>query len=483
LILVGKVLGFLREALISFRYGAGFVSDVYVLQDGVVNAINSVFANVLSSTFIPLYLGLRNPRERNRYISNIIAILSTIIILVISVCALFMEPILRVLVPGFYNIYDMSYVNFLMKIGVTQILLIFLENVLLALFQAHDLYLYTALQSVFLNVPLILYLIVGYQFEILGIIVCNLLANVGILLVLLTIMRKRKLAIYHFVFDLKDPNFRKTVRLSVPVLVVCLLSQFNYVVDRMMASTLDSGSMALISYSMTIGMLAYFVLGNAVSMPFYTAVSKVQDNVNTMMKVFYKYLDYLVRLLVPVCLALAFFSHEVSDIIYGRGKMTPQNIQIISVMVILYLPGTFFYCLRDMMNRICYAAKNTVIPSTAATVGFLANIVLILILVRHIGIYGVPLATSISSFLMFLFLIVTIRAKNLFHYRKIRLNLKRMVQFILMVTILYFGQMLFTAPEMGKFSEIIISGSMLLFAAGVYNFDLLIAYKKKHNGN
>ncbi len=479
LILIGKVLAFLRESLISARYGAGFVSDVYVLEDGVVNAINSVFAGVLSSTFIPFYLGIKNRKQRNRYVSDISTVFSMLILLIIGICTLCMGPLLRVLVPGFYKIYDMGYVSFLMKLSLPQLILIFLENVLLALFQAHDVYFYTAIQSVFLNVPLILYLIVGYRFEILGIIVCNLLANAAILILLLHTMRKRKLASYRPVFDLKDRNFRNTIRLSLPVLLVCLLSQFNYVVDRMMSSTLKSGSMALISYATTIGMLAYYILGNAFSMPFYTAVSKAQDNAGLMMKEYKKYTNSMLRLLVPACCALAFFSREVSDVIYGHGKMTPDNVKILSVLVILYLPGTFFYCLRDMLNRVCYAAKNTVIPSASASIGFIANIIFCLVLVRRIGIYGVPLATSLSSGLIFLFLTISIRVQHIFPNKRLRLHPRRIIRLIAMAAALYWGRIAFSLSVGNKWLELVLAGGMFLVAAGIYNLDLLRLYKRK----
>ena len=43
LILISKGLGFIRESFIAARYGAGYISDVYVFEDGLINALYTYY--------------------------------------------------------------------------------------------------------------------------------------------------------------------------------------------------------------------------------------------------------------------------------------------------------------------------------------------------------------------------------------------------------------------------------------------------------
>ena len=69
LMVFSKGLGFIRESLIAAKYGAGFISDVYVFEDGIINAIYTVCAGVISTTYIPKLLSLQN-EDKDRFTSN-----------------------------------------------------------------------------------------------------------------------------------------------------------------------------------------------------------------------------------------------------------------------------------------------------------------------------------------------------------------------------------------------------------------------------
>ena len=69
LVLVSKCLGFVRESFVATIYGAGYISDVYVIEDGLINAIYTVCAGVISTTYIPKILEL-NKKKKDAFTSN-----------------------------------------------------------------------------------------------------------------------------------------------------------------------------------------------------------------------------------------------------------------------------------------------------------------------------------------------------------------------------------------------------------------------------
>ena len=81
LVLVSKCLGFVRESFVATIYGAGYISDVYVIEDGLINAIYTVCAGVISTTYIPKILEL-NKKKKDAFTSNYFNILLSIMILV-----------------------------------------------------------------------------------------------------------------------------------------------------------------------------------------------------------------------------------------------------------------------------------------------------------------------------------------------------------------------------------------------------------------
>ena len=88
-----------------------------------------------------------------------------------------------------------------------------------------------------------------------------------------------------------------------------------------MASGLDSGSMALLSYANTVAALIYSVIGISFNNIVYTSLSEKQDDDDEVRKLFAKYKSLLLSILLPCCIVMFVDSKNVCNIIYGRGSM------------------------------------------------------------------------------------------------------------------------------------------------------------------
>lgn len=470
--IVVKMLAFLRESFISYRYGVGFITDIYFFEDGLVNIINSVFASIISSTFIPLYLEIKSDEEKKRYTNVIITVQGIICIVLITFFLLFTDEFLHILVPGFYENYDMNYVIQITRIFIPTLLMIFLENVLIVLLQANGYYSYSNLQSLIINISLIGYLLFGYKFGIMGIIITKIISHVVLITILLATLKKKKLFKYKFTPDFKDEKLKKMLKLSLPVVIVSILSQFNYLVDRTMSSLLSSGSMSLLSYASTIAMLIYYVIGSSFNNVFYTTVSKVQNNKDEITRELVRFLKYLLRILIPICTVIVVFSYNIVRILYGRGEITNSSLYIISNLVVLYLPGNLLLCIRDLLNRICYSTKYTYITAISASLGFISNIVLNYVLVKFFGIYGLAIATTISSILATTTLILMIKNKKILSKLNFNINFSIIIRVFVMISVnilIYLS----IDKNINLISNILVNALSLIFSMIILNFDLL----------
>lgn len=277
------------------------------------------------------------------------------------------------------------------KIGVNalSLLLVFLENYFIVFLQSKKIYIFSSIQGIILNASLILYLLFFYKYGIWGIVITKIAAHLFNVVVLIAFVKNRKLFNYSFYINFKERYVKEIIRLASPVFILNLISQLNYIVDRSMASSLDSGSMALLNYANVIASLLYSVLGTSLTTMAYTEMSACQNNTEKLQKEFSKFLELLVDIITPACIVMIVMRENIVSVFYGRGQISGESLKIIMLVLILYIPSNYLMSLRDLMNRLMYINKKTTIPSIITGVTFGLNIFLNLVLVKYIGVYVV----------------------------------------------------------------------------------------------
>lgn len=481
LVLISKGLGFIRETLIAIRYGAGFVSDVYVLEDGLINALHTIWACVIGTTFVPSLLAL-DKNKRNRFINNYLHIFLIIIINVVIFSIIFTDSILHVLIPGFYETYSTEIIDklvFITRINMCSLIFVFLENFFVILLQTNKIFIFSSIQGIILNLSLILYLCFFYQYEIWGIIFTKLAAHsINILILIKYIKNKTKFEYLPYV-NLKSKYIRQVARLAIPVLIVNLISQMNYIVDRSVASLLNSGSMALLNYANVIASLIYSVIGLSLVSMAYVEFGLKQNEEKELKKTVSKSVVLLVNLLVPICLTMAFLRREIVFIFYGHGKINQDVVETIASLLLLYIPSNFALSLRDIYNRLLYIHKKTLITSLISGICFGLNIILNLLLVQVFHIYGLALATSITSILATIVTVIYCKKKKYIDFN-LKIRRRNIVKIFLMSVIGFFLQkLLYDNNIMIKIGEIIFLIVMFII---IYNIEILVLEINERRG-
>ncbi len=411
LLLFGKALGFIRTALIASTYGAGFITDLYSFEDSFINEVYSIFSTFLACSFIPRYLLLDAEGKNPLY--NIILNLGLVIMIVITAaCLIFTKPLLHILVPGFFDIYDISKVVFITRINLFMLIITFLVNYIMVVLQAHEVFLYLALEGLILNLITIAYLFCFPQAGVLGLLLCRILAYSLLLIIVFLKLHKVTPLKYKFMLSIKDKDLIDMAKLSMPMLGITVLWQLNYVVDKSMASGLQSGSIACLNYANTISMIIYNVIGYIVSTYAYPTLSKNQSNPVKIDELFKNYLLLLLQLVLPVFILTVFFSGYISAFLYGHGNMANGSVEVIARILTMYLPGSVAYCIKNLYSKLFYIKQNTKVVLYFDIIGCLTNIALNLILVKIMGVYGLALATSISYCVTVIFQVAVANKKK-----------------------------------------------------------------------
>ena len=73
---------------------------------------------------------------------------------------------------------------------------------------------------------------------------------------------------YQLKVSFADQDIVEMIKLSIPMLGITVLWQINYIIDKSMASGLESGSIANLNYANTIAMIIYNVVGYIISVSY-----------------------------------------------------------------------------------------------------------------------------------------------------------------------------------------------------------------------
>ena len=402
---VGKVLGLVREAYIASAYGATYIADVYVLQNGIVNALCSVFLCVVTTTFIPLAFEAREKGREQQFITSVLLGYTVIAILLATVLAFFPEPILACVAPGVLGKYSgdtMRVILVSVQISMMNIVLLMVQGLLRALLQLNDKMQVASLQGIVLNILLLVYLVYFADNGLMGLSVAMVVAQIAVTAVFFTYV------IRHHMLVLDRVSAASVIRdcetmlvLALPVVVMSVLSQASYLVDRNVASGFDEGTMAMIGYATTIAVNGIF--GESINNVIYPRLSELasggkSSKLSLLGRRMALYASIPVAAIVGGIIPV---SASLICLIYGHGTFTPEHVEMTSQFLMIYMPGMFFYYERDFLNRICYSQKRTGIPSLCAAFGFISTIILNLTIPLFLGARGIVAASSIASFLAF----------------------------------------------------------------------------------
>ena len=438
--LCGKLLGFVREAFVASCYGASYISDVYVLESGIVNAVCTILLCVVTTAFIPLYMGRKSKGEATQFARNAFYGFFLIGALVSFALCLVPEASLQFVAPGFLVMYSgeqLAIILLSIQVSMVNILLLLLQGLFRALMQTHDKMFVAASQAIIFNVLLIVYLVFLSNYGLLGITVAMFAAQVVIALIFFVrVIASGMLILKKTTFGSVKSDFKEMFSLALPVIFMSILSQASYIVDRSVASGFDEGTMALIGYASTLALAVHALFSESINNVVYPKLSScvAEGDRSGFLELANSSIFLACLLIAPLLITMLCGAQTIIEVVYYRGSFTYENVQTTTVFLMLYLPGVFFFYLRDLMNRFCYAQRNSKLPSICAVIGFVLTIVLNLTIPRFCGAMGIVIATSLAAIIACLIEVIVIYKEKLLVWSKLSLKLFGVVGLAFMVS-------------------------------------------------
>jgi len=407
--LISRALGFIRDMLIAKNFGAGMYTDAYNIAVSVPEIIFTLVGLAISTAFLPMLSKVKankGQKEMYSFANNIINILFIISLLFFTITSVFSKEIVYIF--GFSEETSLIAIK-LLKITLFNLLFLSINACFTSLLQVNEDFVVPSILGLFFNLPMILYLLLFRNYDIVGLTIANVIGNFFRVAVQVPSLLEHGY-LYKFSINLKDEKLKQIIILIIPVIIGAGANSLNMVVDKYIASYLEVGSISALDYAQKLIFFINTIITASVTSIVYPLMANMRhsgDN-NGFINILKKAILYLAILLIPITVGIIIFGNDIVKVVYARGKFTEHAVYITTLAILGYGFGIFFTGIRDILNSTLFSMGKTKITTINGITGVIINISFSMILSRYIGIMGVALASTIAMIVTSILLFISI---------------------------------------------------------------------------
>ncbi|GLR65137.1 murein biosynthesis integral membrane protein MurJ [Marinospirillum insulare] len=405
---LSRILGLIRDIVIASLVGAGGAADAFFIAFKIPNFLRRLFAEgAFNQAFIPVlseYAEKKTKAELRLLIDSVAGCLGLSLIVLTCIAILAAPALVWVFAPGFASDPTKQAITTdLLRITFPYLLLISLTAFSGSILNTWGRFAIPAITPVFLNLSLIgcaLFLtpLVGSAAEALawGVLIAGMiqlafqlpfLSQVGLF------PRPRP--------NWKNEGVKRILTLMAPALFGVSISQINLLLDTVLASFLEDGSVGWLYYADRLVELPLGVFGIAIATVILPSLSRQHASADV--EKFAQLLDWSIRMVLliglPAALALIILAEPLLITLFQYGAMTAVDISQSALALQAYALGLLAFMLIKVLAPGYFARQNTRTPVKIGIKAMLANMVFNLILIVPLAHVGLALATAASAFL------------------------------------------------------------------------------------
>ncbi len=407
--LLSRVLGLVRDVTVASIFGAGGQADAFFVAFKIPNFLRRLFAEgAFSQAFVPVLSEYRSQRDLNavQILVNRVAGTLGITLFMITLVAMMAAPVLAaIFAPGFYMAGDERFAlaSDMLRITFPYLLLISLTAFCGAILNSYERFAVPAFTPVLLNLCLIgaaLWISPMMDPPIMGMAWGVFLAGVMQLLFQLPFLARLRL-LPKPTPGWRDEGVQRIMKLMVPALFGVSVAQINLLLDTVLASFLQNGSVSWLYYSDRLVELPLGVFGIAIATVILPALSR--NHAEKTPERFAATLDWALRMILliglPAALALIVLAEPMIATLFHYGQMQDRDVLMAGMSLKAYAVGLLAFMLIKVLATGYFSRQDMKTPVRIAIWAMVANMLFNLILVWPLDHVGLALATSLSAFL------------------------------------------------------------------------------------
>ena len=201
--------------------------------------------------------------------------------------------------------------------------------------------------------------------------------------------------------DYRHEGVSRILKLMAPALFGVSVSQINLLLDTVLASFLQTGSVSWLYYSDRLSELPLGVFGIAIGTVILPSLSRKHAAASA--EQFAATLDWAVRAVlligVPAALALVLLAEPLIATLFHYGEVTDRDVIMSAQSLRAYSAGLLAFMLIKVLAPGFFAREDTKTPVKIGVIAMVANMAFNLALIVPLAHAGLALATALSAWL------------------------------------------------------------------------------------
>ena len=484
---LSRILGFVRDAVIAWYFGAGQNSDAFIAAFRIPNLLRKLLGEgSISNAIVPVltdYLSMDGKDEAFRLARSALWVLS-IILVIVSLGGILLSPlIVKAIAPGFIESPPkLSLTITLTRIMFPYIFFIGLVALCMGILNVLGHFAAPALAPVMLNLTIILavlFLCPHLDTPVLGLAIGVIIGGILQLLLQLPAMAGRGFRFWQKT-KMFHPGLKKISRLMPPVIIGGAVYQINVLVGTLLASFLPEGSVTVLYFADRLVQFPLGIFAIAAATAVLPSLSRQasQRDLADLKETFGYAVRLTLFLTIPSMVGLIVLREPIITVLFQRGEFSLQATLLTAQALLYYAIGLWAFSAVRIVAATFFALKDTRTPMVMATISIIANIVLGIVLMKPMAHAGLALATSLASVLNLMLLVVALRKRlgSLGWRSIVRSGLKTLGSAALMGSAVWAAAQVVIPANGASFIELLggvlvcVFGGLAVFGACSYGF-------------
>lgn len=412
--ILSKIASFLSEMVIAYLLGTSEQADTYSIIIGIHQVIFPMIGVGIWSVFLPYYkkkIIKSNSNDVNAFVNRVVTLFLLFSILIVAILNIFPNQIIYIVANGFSEKLRIE-CAMLLRIYSPYVVFVIISSVYAAILQANEKFFASQIREVVSYLPTIFIGPIAYEiYGVKGLVAVLIIGGIFRLVILLPFLDKKQK--FKFDFNFSD-NSIKDILIKMPAaLIASGIEQINVLIDKMMASNLNVGSVSSLNYGNKLINVFNGFFSSAISTVLYPIMSQyvVEDRHDELKKMIKNGLIAMAIIIIPISILAILLKEEIVTFVFARGKFALSSVDTTSMAFMGYLIGMYYVGVKQFLNNIFYSFGDTKTTMKISLIVVIINIILNILFTKLFGLFGLSLATSISSILYFILSIIIINKK------------------------------------------------------------------------
>lgn len=483
--LMSRIFGYVRDMIFAYFFGAGQISDAFIAAFRIPNLFRRLFGEgSLSMAFIPVfteYLINRDYREAFAMAGTAIRLLAACLAL-IAVGGVVCAPVLvNIIAPGFgHALSELDLTIFLTRIMFPYVFFIGLLALCMGILNGLGHFAAPALAPILLNMAMISAMILSG-------LVSDSLKNRAVWLaagVLLGGMLQLAMQIPFIVKSgikfwnscaLMHDGVKRVGVMMLPAIFGAAVYQVNIMVATLLASFLPEGSISYLYYADRLVQFPLGIFGIAVANAVLPSLSRqaAAKNMEDLSTTFSDAMRLVFFITIPSMVGLMVLREPIIALLFQHGAFGVVTSRLTADALLYYCIGLWAFAGVRVVVSTFYALQDTRTPAITASIAICANVVLGIVLMQYLAHSGLALATSLSSILNLLLLVMVLmkRVARLEWHTFTSSSLKTVLASAIMGIVIYRIFFWIFPGEYGSFGRL-LAGLPVCIITGIIVFSI-----------